>query len=401
MTRYASGPDFRRKVTMRRGGHSRLLTFLLLAAGVAANLWSCRNFALDDAPTDSAGSNAGSDEVGDRGGAPIGGGNGGFSGKAAAGTSGGSRKDASASAWMTGGGGGEAAAGMGGGGDPAGYGGTLPVETVNAASAGTSGVAHGAVSPGALSGLSLWLESSTGSIEETNSRVSKWQDSSGNRNDASEADPARRPSLGAEGLNGWSTVKFDGEPSNLNVSDATSLQFGTEPFTVAFVGEFHNSAAPQFTLVGDLASFTYAGYGVILEKTNAYDPYDGLAISANYPVASNRSAAQRRLGAQLRFGAAVLVSESLNINDGKFRLFVVQRSAPGMLENRINGTHQGRLEISAEIDVSAPGRSLRLGGLDSTIAFRGSIAELVMVRGALSESNLLGLEHYLMEKFGL
>jgi hypothetical protein len=287
-----------------------------------------------------------------------------------------------------------------GGGDPAGDGGTQAGGTTSDMGDGNGGQGASPVSPSVLGGLSLWLESSPSSLEATDSRVLKWKDSSGNGNDAWEADPVRQPLLAADTLNGWPTVEFDGEPSNLTAFDRTTLQFGTEPFTVAVVAEFDNSPKPKFTQTDNLLTFTYVGYGEILTKVASGDPYDGIAIFANYPTAYNVTPTQRRLGAQLEFGTAVLVSTATNLNDGNFRLYVVQRSAPGMLEQRINGTPQGRLEIPPEIDVSAPGQNLRLGG-NEVVPLRGSIAEVVMIKGPLVDANLQGLERYLMDKFRL
>lgn len=348
---------------------------MLIAAGVAANVSSCRNFALDDRGAGGAGSSAGTwrGESGGEAGSPADGSNGGSGG---------------------------VAGGAGGNGEPAGDGGAHAAGTANHGGADGSSEEVRLVSPAALNGLSLWLESSASTIEANNSRVSKWKDSSANGNDATEPNPAFRPFLAEGTLNGWATVEFDGEPSNLTVSDRTTLQFGAEPFTVAFVAEFHNPEAPEFTEENNLVTFTYVGYGEILTKVASDDPYDGIAIFANYPAPYNMGQAQRRLGAQLEMGTAGLVSTSTNLNDGNFRLFVVQRSAPDLLEQRINGTPQGRLEIPADIDVSAPGRSLRLGG-NAVVPLLGSFAELVMVKGPLTDANLHGLERYLMEKFAL
>lgn len=256
------------------------------------------------------------------------------------------------------------------------------------------------VLPSSLEGLSLWLESSEKQLEASQSRIWAWHDSSANDNDATMPDTDMRPLLVPGALNGWPIVKFDRTPSSLTIPDRTTLQFGAEPFTVALVAEFRNSEVPQFTHDGNVTNFSYIGYGTFLTKVAAPAPYAGIAIFANYPSAYNEAPTQRRLAAQLEFGTAVLVSASTNLNDGRFRLLVIQRTAPGRLEQRIDGTPQGYLEIPPEIDVSAPGSPLRLGG-ERTVPLRGSIAELVMLRGPLSTSELLGLERYLMEKFDL
>jgi len=243
----------------------------------------------------------------------------------------------------------------------------------------------------------LWLESSETSIEGVGGRVSTWKDTSGKANDATEFDTALQPLLLPGALHGKAAVGFDGNPSNLVVPDEPSLQFGTQPFTVAFVGEWHNSATP--TLV-DGTRFTYPGYGFIITKVIGGTPYTGVAISANAAAPFADVQAQRRLGVQLEIGTANLTSSAFGLNDGVFRLYVVERSAPGRVEIRINGVGQPPYDVPEGLDVSAFGHSLCLGGYLGN-QLLGSLAELVMVKGPLTDAELHGLERYLIDKFGL
>ena len=169
---------------------------------------------------------------------------------------------------------------------------------------------------------------------------------------------------------------------------------------IAFVGEWHNDPTPKYTISGSTITFTYPGYGFILNKTLPTEPYDGIAITANIAAPFGTVDAQRRLGLQLEIGTAAVPSKANDLNDYQFRLYVVRRSAPGLIEQRINGTQQNSADIPPNIDASAPGRSISLGG-NMYNPLAGSLAEVVMVKGALSESDLHGLELYLMSKFGL
>jgi hypothetical protein len=287
----------------------------------------------------------------------------------------------------------QGAAGVDGSGASGGAAGVAGYEDITPGGADT-----GPRSPATLPALALWLEGVTGSFTATDGRVSTWKDSSGNGNDANESDAERQPLLRAQDLNGYPTVLFDGRPSNLIVRDSTSLLLGNV-FTVAFVGEWTNEAELEYTTTDQVVNVTYPGYGAILTKTYAGEPYAGLALFANYGSLF-LVPAQRRLGAQLEIGTAQLVSSATNLNDGVFRLFVVQRPAAGTLEIRINGLPQGHMEIPAEIDATARGRDLNFGG-EPTRDFRGALAEVVIVNGPLTEGQRQGLEAHLMEKFGL
>ena len=397
MIRSKSAANRGQNSTPRTNSRSLLLTSTVIAVCVAANAASCRDFRLDDTHAAGKDSSAGSASAGTAGagtssaGAPI-----------SSDAMGGSPTSAGNSGFA-----GQAASGGGGGDDLHGGGGYGGSEATNGGLAGDAGASGGGasgvehiVAPSQLSGLSLWLESAESSFETSDSRVSMWKDSSGNGNDATQLDMAQRPLLALDAINGWQSVKFEGAPSSLVIADDGSLQFGTQPFTIAFVGEWHNSEKPDFMVVDNVIHVTYPGYGTILTKVAIDDPYDGIALFANYAAPYSSIPAQRRFVAQLEIGTAALVSTATDLNNSHFRLYVVQRSAPGMLEERINGTTQGRLEIPAKIDASAPGRSLHLGN-EMKADFQGSIAEVVMLKGPVSDPDLQGLEQYLMHKFGL
>lgn len=354
--------------TARANLRVRLVICSLLALPVATNVASCRDFDADS-PRPSGG----------RGGTPssvIDGGSAGHDDESNPDPSGGS------------------AGSPRGGGAASGQGGIHPQVVDPGGSGGGAGTDPGIspLPPSAVSGLSLWLESSVTAFDTSQSRISRWKDSSGNGNDAEEFDTALQPTLVANALNGFSTVEFPFKLANLVVADHPSLQFGTDPFTIAVVGEWHNVATP---IKGQ-----YGGFGQILAKVEQVLPFNGVVLFANFPQPYADVDAHRRFGVQLEFGRASLLSSSLNLNDGKVRLYVVQRRAAGLLEIRINGAPQGWAEIPPEINTSAPGNDLILGG-NVYDRLDGSLAELVMFKGSVSDAELQGVEQYLMEKFGL
>jgi len=66
-------------------------------------------------------------------------------------------------------------------------------------------------------GLRLWLAADVG-ITQSDSKVSRWADQSGNGLDALQHTSSRRPALVANGLNGKPVVRFDGEDDFLSFS---------------------------------------------------------------------------------------------------------------------------------------------------------------------------------------
>ena len=403
-----------------RPGHlrrtRRLSVVALLTCAVTVNVGACREFNIEDGSqheTTTAGSSSHEAPTGGHSGDP-GGGSVGESGRNVDDGSGGVHKPTGGEGLT------DDFGGNGAGGELNGAGGELngAGSELNGAGSelnGAGGEANGAggelngaggeaherevIPPSHLKNLSLWLDASTAS-GSGQVRVSTWRDQSGNENHAQAVQDSVGPSWVSEALNGLPVVRFDGHPSSLQIADAASLQFGRMPFTIAFVGSWQNVVTPTFTYDSHgVATLTYVGYGGILIKVAPSAPYAGLAIFANAPSPFPTAPAQSRLAVQLEFSTAFLTSAAFNLNDGKHRLHVIQRTAPGAVEIRINGSAHRR-EIPESIDVSAAGSPLMLGG-EAARAFTGCIAELVMVKGALSSIELRGLEAYFVQKFGL
>ncbi len=253
-------------------------------------------------------------------------------------------------------------------------------------------------SPGDFEGLVLWLEASTCTTDE-DSRASLCPDGSLSMNDGTQVDAAVRPKLLPAALNGHSVLSFDGGPAGeaslvvtaVVVADALSLRLGTEDFTLALVARWRNSPQVQPS--------AYGGYGVILQKAQDTFPYRGYALFANYPAGYVNVNAYRRFAAQMEFGTATVQSYSVDLNDNEYRLCLTQRS-PEELALRINGASNGAIQVAPGIDASAPYVPLSIGGGPGA-PLRGEIAEIVLIRGAITQSDLGKLEAGLMQKYAL
>jgi hypothetical protein len=77
-----------------------------------------------------------------------------------------------------------------------------------------------------------------------------------------------------------------------------------------------------------------------------------------------------------------------------------------VLEVRVDGARQGTLSISPPIDADAPGQAVIIGynGYNPSPgfqAFKGDIAEIVAVKGPVTDAELQSLESYLKSKYAL
>jgi hypothetical protein len=271
-----------------------------------------------------------------------------------------------------------------------------------ASSAGAAGAEQGPtlVLPSEIDDLVLWLEASTCSVDAA-SRVTSCPDQSDQGNVASQSTDAP-PLLIEDALGGHAVLSFDGDgdttnvlPTTLVVQDSESLQLGNGQFTAIIVGRWRNPHIPQGTVQG-----TYSGYGAFLNKVEPNYPYRGISILASYPGALVTSPAFRRFAMQLQIGDARVLSNSTNLNDDQYRVHTARRVNEDRIELRISGASEGFAIIAPEVSVSAVGEPLFIGGQRGA-PLRGEIAELLLVRGALSDETLLGLELGLMKKYGL
>jgi hypothetical protein len=251
-------------------------------------------------------------------------------------------------------------------------------------------------SPAALSGLVLWLDAGSGVTTaglSSNLRVSEWQDRSGKGNHARQAEPVQQPRLVTGALSRLPAIEFNGQFTRLLIPDNETLEPGTEDFTIEIVAAWTNSFIPTD---GNW------GYGTLYAKQAPLPPYKGIGFWANDWLTQS---ANLLFQVDLSVGSWV-ASDGLTLNDGNFRLHGARRTGTaagaGALQVRINGSIAAVWELGAPVDLDGSGEVATIGGgFSSTQGLDGAIAEMVFVRGALSDDDLGRLETYINQKYSL
>ncbi len=183
----------------------------------------------------------------------------------------------------------------------------------------------------------------------------------------------------------------------MTITDSETLRPGEGHFTLQVVAAWSNSI---------VRTDYYWGYGLLFTKQGSDAPYTGVGLLANIDHETNTEAS-------LSFSTGTgfqTWSEAKNLNDKKFRLCGVRRiadasHAPGAIEVRVNGVSSLPRLLPADDphNLDAPNESAYIGGQKFTTyqALDGFIAEMLFVRGDLSDQDLEKLESYLNQKYRL
>jgi hypothetical protein len=164
------------------------------------------------------------------------------------------------------------------------------------------------------------------------------------------------------------------------------LHFGTDDFVVMVVAR---------------AALTARINAVLVAKAEGVAPFRGLVLYLNSykPDPSSRPAIQVD---------NTLFARAVNsYGDTAPHLFGGRQVGPGRnaFEIRVDGAAEGAIP-APRVDITHLGWSLVIGSHRANAqagfsAFVGDIAEVVMVRGAVSDGELNALEAYLMSRYGL
>ena len=243
-----------------------------------------------------------------------------------------------------GGGGGPDATTDGGGGGP---------EASSEAEAG------GAWTPLAIkSQLAFWLDPAS-LVVDGGTQIGRWQDLSGNGNDAIQGNPAYDPTYNASGINGLPSATFTGPITFLTILDSPTMQWSTDDFVVLAV-------------VRATASATEA---MLYQKTGP-PPYNGASLYLNQdkPSASTLAAAQ--------VSGSIYVTSvppPATFVDGSVHLVGARRSGL-TLEIRVDGAVSNSLNSAAvaATDVSVAGVNAYIGqnGLANVAAGTAELHQL-------------------------
>jgi hypothetical protein len=233
--------------------------------------------------------------------------------------------------------------------------------------------------------LVFWFDPT--SLVVANGKVTRWKDLSDSGNDAVQPVVDLQPSFTASGIAGLPSATFGRPVTFLRLYDSPSLQWGRDDFLVLVVERATNE--------------TTAVNAMLYQKT-ADAPYDGASLYLNpeHPVPTKLAAAQ------VSGGTYVLsTAPPATFVDGNVHL-LGSRRAGSTLEVRVDGALSSSL-VSPQVastDVSAPGLDAIIGhnGYAPRPEFQqvhGDIAEMVGVRGAVSDGELAALEQYLISRY--
>jgi len=229
--------------------------------------------------------------------------------------------------------------------------------------------------------LVLWL--SADSNYTTDGGFAVWKDRSSAGNDAVQANGANIPALfdGGTGVNGKPALHFTGT-EYLTIADSDSLQWAASDFTF-FMVERHTNDTNLYGLL-------YAKW-----TDNGADGYPGFFLWADYP---GNSAIVTRLDIpNAVFGDA-------GTNDGVARVVGARRNGTD-LQLWEQAQLAGEMPDSSIVnptEFNAAGLPAYIGGRPANVqALLGDIAEVIAVKGTVTDQELVNLQAYLRAKYKL
>ena len=269
-----------------------------------------------------------------------------------------------------------------GGGSGTGGGGGIGGGGIGGGGGGSSGF-----TPAAFGGrLVVWLDAARG-ISGT--PVTSWADQSGAGNNATQTMAPRQPALTASGINGLPAVTFDGATTFLQIADSPTTRWGTGDFALMVVAR----GAPNV-----------ATNAMLYNKSEQAAPYAGINLFLNVTRGPVTAKASIQLDADFH---ATTRDDFGDANPHLFGGRLVTTGASALLEMRVDGERQGMLSLTGgAVNLDAPGQATIVGHngyspLSGFQAFKGDIAEIVAVKGPISDAELASLEAYLMSRYGL
>lgn len=242
-------------------------------------------------------------------------------------------------------------------------------------------------SPSSISGLQLWLDSTTGLFDATSggspvtadgSAVARWEDQSGNGRHFTQSTSLNRPLLKTSIQNSKNVVRFDG--TNDAMLGPTALQFAPPVSMFAVVSKRGGTDYSTIYGNGILASGPI-GYGIWISATGD----NSGAFSSQYRNAG---------GASINYYTATLPSTSVFfighaiINSSTNKVYF-NNGAEDSINHTITGTPNQTPTIGAR----------ESGGL--SFYLNGDIAEIVIYNSDLSDDNRVLVRDYLNTKWAI
>lgn len=237
-------------------------------------------------------------------------------------------------------------------------------------------------SPKSLPGLALWLDNADGLAFDGTAKLSSWLDKSGNGNNGTAGAPCLAPSRAAGALNGRDTVAFatsGADATCIQVADSPILQFGTGDLAVFLVARCANTANSAQLWAKRHTDNTGASF--LVNGVFDFKMFNTLA------------------------DGNVVAGASPNLNDSSYHRFGTTRRGLD-IEVWLDGVRDGANTLAQAVDVSKPGRAVFIGAnaTSAPVAITGlvgNVAEVVAVKGTLSDAQIAQLDAYFKAKHGL
>jgi hypothetical protein len=227
--------------------------------------------------------------------------------------------------------------------------------------------------PLVISGLQLWLDASDSrTITESSGAVSQWNDKSGNSNNLTQGTESAKPTTNATTQNGKNVLDFDGG----DYFDLPSALYGIPngPNTAFVVANTSLTSVNQVML-----NMTEGG-------SNRYAVYFTTSLGSDdiFFLSSNSA------------GTGLLFS---GITETNFNIIRARREGTTQAVAANNSAEQTNAGGGDESGVD----SATLGSVDSGTSdfLTGSIAEMLIYNRSLSTTEILKIETYLSNKWGI
>jgi len=229
------------------------------------------------------------------------------------------------------------------------------------------------VAPASVPGVIVWLAAGVGQLKSATGDLLRWQDQSGHGNDASSKDaPNFGPQIDPGAAAGHDSVVLTSN-KYLTIADADSSRFGQSDLAIVMVARLPNLVSNECRL---------------WRKEPTTDQGLRLAVNSvrSYGVLSSVLVAGME-GTKVQVPAPDVT---------KLHVYTM-RGRP--LRIRIDGVTSPGASAFTDADLSYPGKRIEIG-VTSDYG-RVDIAEVVAIKGAVSDADLDGLEAHLRSKFRL
>ena len=219
------------------------------------------------------------------------------------------------------------------------------------------------------SNVAMWLKGDTG-VAYTGSSVTAWSDQSSYSNDASQGSGANQPTIVLSAVNGVNALQFDGSTDFMNISDSASLDLNSTGIS------FFIFCKPTPRVLPPSSAYCF------LMKDGTY------GIRMNMDGDSNSNPSFDNFSAVESGTTNAITGNNWQIIEGnKGDAFY------------INGSNAGAYTNSPSADNS---NALTLGNAGSSGQyFSGEIAEIILIKGAVSSGERQKIEGYLAHKYGV